>query len=466
MMFHRRWLKLLCVVPLVLAIPSGCAWSPPSWSDLRSSIVPSQSPPLCIDWTQDHPSVVNTTDDIPVLVRERHGWCHFSARVWLAMELKGIPHYHTYLLESRGDTYDGADDDDDTTGSYRRPAFFPEKWTLPRLQLPGLSHEWLGADTEEELLELLQMVEEYFSDQDPPLFPSNRVWEVATAFPGCLPTARASRRAAWLFSAQEGYRLDALPQSTFERVLDQAEALLAKNDDGPFFCGASITAADIVWTPLLERYAVQLPCLHRGLSPRGSSDRWPWLQQWYQAMDTVPAYVGRIQGDAPSWRKVLYRDPWWPRADLWHPRDTVGPKGELQATEAECIQAFGGGVEDEESSTILWSQFASKRPYVASTPGKEAASGLVRNHKAILVDAANWMDEEGYEIPSDEDLDTALRQIVVLLSTNGEVQENNETIVTLLTYLDNRLCVPRDMGILPATSIRKLFRTANAKKGG
>jgi hypothetical protein len=39
-------------------------------------------------------------------------------------------------------------------------------------------------------------------------------------------------------------------------------------------------------------------------------------------MDKIPAFVCRVKGDATSWRKVLFVDPWWPREDLWHLLDT------------------------------------------------------------------------------------------------------------------------------------------------
>jgi glutathione S-transferase len=163
------------------------------------------------------------------------------------------------------------------------------------------------------------------------------VWFAANAYAESLSEleARESPRAAWLFCQEEGYRLDALPRSAFEAFLDGAETLLKRNTSGPFFCGRVPSAADVVWAPLLERYAAQLPCLHRDLCPRGSVARWPCLHGWYEAMDKIPAYACRVKGDATSWRKLLFVDPWWPREDLWHPRDTVGPKGELLLSEDE-----------------------------------------------------------------------------------------------------------------------------------
>ena len=66
---------------------------------------------------------------------------------------------------------------------------------------------------------------------------------------------------------------------------------------------SALSAADVAWAPVLERYAAQLPCLHAGLRPRGG--RWERLTRWYEAMDGVPAYAARVQGHPDSWRKVL-----------------------------------------------------------------------------------------------------------------------------------------------------------------
>ena len=110
---------------------------------------------------------------------------------------------------------------------------------------------------------------------------------------------------------------------------------------GPHGCPVQISAADCAWAPFLERYAAQLPLLHRGLRPydarlrelagqcvesaaaslyrkcfsfhvvlgtRALQDpsRWPRLGAWYEAMDAeVPAYSARVRGDEDSWRKVL-----------------------------------------------------------------------------------------------------------------------------------------------------------------
>ena len=77
------------------------------------------------------------------------------------------------------------------------------------------------------------------------------VGEWRTVFPR---TARPSSRAAFLF----GYDGEPLPRTTFETTLAKTEALLTTHADGPFFCGATVSAADVAWAPFLERYAAQV----------------------------------------------------------------------------------------------------------------------------------------------------------------------------------------------------------------
>ena len=57
---------------------------------------------------------------------------------------------------------------------------------------------------------------------------------------------------------------------------------------------------------MLERYGVQLP-LMAGISLRGGHlyKRWPNISRWYNAMESVPEYVARVQGDDYSWTAVV-----------------------------------------------------------------------------------------------------------------------------------------------------------------
>jgi len=487
----------------------------PTWDDLRQLCFPENNDPRHVSshptttrdtpWTidcaltnnfstnvEDIHNDIKNKNDLPILYRERNGWCIYSARLWLALEIKGI-HYNTVLMEAKGDTYDGTSFSDISGDG--RPEFLQD-FCLPQFQFSAddvaktrNEHLHSGA-SHKSSIELLKLLDTAYPDT-PRLWPPSvqeegnfpkpascvtcDVTTIVDAFEKTMPIARESPRAAWLFENEEGFRLDALPRETFEGVLDTVEKLLTMHNNnsgctgGPFFCGKSISAADVVWAPLLERYAAQLPCLHLDLYPRaGNNDnvqsKWPNLQRWYEAMDQNPSYTCRLKGDAQSWRKVLYVEPWWPSADVWHHRDTVGPKGELCASEEDCINAFGGDSACGCISKDQWADYAKERPWIAESPGKQASATVVQNYQAIIKDALRWIGDEGYQTCSPEDLDLALRGVIWVLFWDMNYCDEETALLqlpgvnTILAYLDHRLCIPRDMGAPAAFTIRKLAK--------
>jgi glutathione S-transferase len=211
----------------------GATTTPSSWLTLASMVPPSP------------PSAAVT------LIRERNGWCLQSARVWLALEVKEIP-YNTRL------------------------SLDPE----PSLRWEDDEKTLVGAD------QILRVLDSQFPDSSPLWPPAGvsaaEVTAMVDAFHSTMPRARESSRAGFLFSADEGFLYDALPADKFTAALDTTESLLGAHADGPFFCGAALSAADVYWAPLLERWDAQLCCLVDGeLEPRGGA--WPRLADWYAA---------------------------------------------------------------------------------------------------------------------------------------------------------------------------------------
>jgi len=483
---HVLFLELLFASCLGLSAPSSST-DVPSWPELSKAILPSTPPPPTIDCfvearrnpganidatvkSKIHPS-------LPTLYRERNGWCVHSARLWLALEAKGV-RYNTVLVEARGDTYDGSPTLEEQQGTDGRPE------RLAGLDLPQLclisgedNSDLLSGAGDEACTSLLQSLDELFPGAFP-LWPpinnydalgctSSDISAATRAFMDTAPESdvcRQSSRAAWLFCSEEGYRLDPLSRQTFEKVLDDTDNLLGKSV-GPFFAGNIFSAADVFWSPLLERYSAQLPCLHKDLIVKGNSVRWPHINEWYDAMNNVPAYACRIRGDGPSWRKVLYREPWWPSEETWHPRDTVGPKGELKASEDEVVSMFG----DTNAEDCVWESYVKSHPHVASSSTNEAAACLVRNHEQITFDMIKWSSEWGYEEYSSHDVDKELRFITHSLSISNDdntdemeaqAQLHNESIAPIiLEYLQDRMCIPRDMGAPSASKLQRILKT-------
>ncbi|CAK9027719.1 unnamed protein product [Durusdinium trenchii] len=258
----------------------------------------------------------------------------------------------------------------------------------------------------------------------PKLWPNSAVTELVNAFRSTFPKqTRPSSRAAFLFSWN-----GPIFRSEFEATLDKTEDLLA-NHGGPFFHGEQISAADCAWAPFLERYAAQLPCLHRGLWPYDPS-HWPRLGAWYEAMDAkFPAYSARIRGDEVSWRKVLAQAGY----------GNAGVPPDLVEEDAEHPQPSVGA----------WATYAANRPHVAPTPHEEVANRIVRNREALAKDAvASGVNSE--------DVDEGLRAVATALLEEPKCLSRRA--LSLATYLDDRLCVPRDLGYLPGKALRQLVR--------
>ena len=414
-----------------------------SWAGLAAALGPPAAPQQAVD--PGPATMAAETDRRLRFHRERNGWCLSSSQIWLALEYKGIDYTEVRELQS----------------------------TTPMVQWPD------GSSVQFDSVEILRQMDRKIPDA-PPLWPpagveAKDVDAMVQAFTDTMPRARADSRAGYLFCADEGFTYDVLSRETFIATLDATEELLSRHPAGPYFCGTSLSAADAVWAPVLERYASQLPCLHKDLTPRSKTE-WPRLAQWYAAMDSIPVYACRIKGDAPSWRKVLSSAPWWPPG--WPSRGGPNERGDprggaLVATEAEACAAFAGGAGEAKSTEELWAEYARGREGVAPNPGAEAAAALRSNAPAIVRDAVAYCALP--EDQDDADYKLAIERVATLLEDTeqgggrgGEVgggTEEDDGVCRIVAYLDDRLCVPRDMGVPPAAAIRALHQRLNVGAG-
>ena len=120
---------------------------------------------------------------------------------------------------------------------------------------------------------------------------------------------------------------------------------------------------------------------------------------------------------------------------------------------------------------VLWKKYASTRPYVAPTPHLEAASIITRNRGAISQDVWKQSEKPAWKergLPHSPDTaDVAVRELVTLLINGGDldgVAMSVEYLGTLATFLDERMCVPRDMGAMSAVTIKDLAVTLREAK--
>ena len=408
-----------------------------SWSEIESKLNPTltATPPITIDPNID-PATPNFSKTKCTLFRERHGWCPYSERVFLALEVKGIEYDTVYV---------------DNTGHGRRPSYFSGQ--TPQIR-------WEDGRMQGESMDLVRKIDSEYQNHVE-LYPSdieNEVINKIRAFDKIFPKrTRPSSRAAFLFR----YDGEPLWKNEFEKVLRETNDLLGETSkDGPFFCGDRFTAADIAWVPFLERYAAQLPCLHDDLNPRSDVSSYPHLVAWYDAMDElVPTYACRVKGDASSWRKVLTMAGY---GNGGVPMDVSNRMSDMKFVESKPLSQ-----KEEEKTQQVWDLYSSSRPWVAGTPAAEAASVMTRNCKAIIKDLEKRRaSNEDMKLWTEEQVDEAMRAMVTLLcqdledfgeDLNGLMEDYVEDVGVLATYLDNRMCVPRDMGCLSAATIKRLI---------
>jgi glutathione S-transferase len=358
------------------------------------------------------------SSDRLLLYRERNGWCPYSERVWLTLEVKGID-YATVLV--------------DNTGPGPRPRGY--SGSTPQVRWPETKR--LQGESLDLMKELDRRYPETAPLWPPPGMPMTEVSSMVSAFKRAFPSnARPSSRSAFLFGWD-----GPLARSDFESALDRTEELLAKHEGG-FFCGEALSAADIAWAPFLERWAAQLPCLHDGLLPKATPERWHHLSQWYLAMEEqVPAYACRLRGDEQSWQRVL------------------AMQGFGNAGRAPALLRKGAS-EDQPLAALtdaenrVWAMYTSEGR-VCATPQEELAARVADNREAIVRDACarNAFDSEGAA-------DDGLRMVAALLrgtSMDDLDASARESAAAMAAHLEKRVCVPRDMGPIEAAALRILL---------
>ena len=442
----------------------------PSWSDLEQQIFPNENfnelkLPINIDsvlYPNTTPSslVIDTNVPRPILFRERHGWCPYSERVWWTLELSGVA-YDTIRI--------------DNTGHGPQPSYW--SGTTPQLRWPGETRN------RGESMDLVYALDEHYHQCRLLQSDSPVVRRVVSQFRSIFPrNARPSSRAAFLFQNNG----EPLWKSTFAATLQATEELLRETPEGPFLCGATLTAADVAWAPFLERYRYQLPALHGNELDPNCAQTYPALHHWYQAVDRIPSYACRVSGNASSWRKVLTMAGFGNAGNV--PPQIRHNMVMLQQQTVEQLLEQVKNVAIRQHEQQLWDAFLAERPYnLAATPASEAAHVILRNRQAILRDALQRVTasndhniRDGLStavfsvLPTTESgLDTALRRLVQILlhmddddhgldsSTLDDIMPPD--VGALAMYLDERMCVPRDMGALSAKRIAQIAAVASSR---
>lgn len=205
-----------------------------------------------------------------------------------------------------------------------------------------------------------------------------------------------------------------------------------------------------MWAPYLERYAVQLPLIFpqfKTCNPRSSE--YEEVAKWYTTMEQQLApYSCRVQGDSRHWRRCLEQ------AVALHNERAVSDDEKVTSL-PPVPKEFGWWMTRKNpKAEELWNEYKESRPWLGDTPANEVALYLLRNHDDIVSDAATSLDM------SEDVVDEALREVIQLLVdgsvTTGDLSENAKQ---LARFANERIEVPRDLGMIPALALGKLVLT-------
>ena len=110
-------------------------------------------------------------------------------------------------------------------------------------------------------------------------------------------------------------------------------------------------------------------------------------------------------------------------------------------------------------------------------PGHDAASVVIRNREKILQDTLKRNPQKGVLSDDNDELDATLRALAyVLCYEDADAHENEHTheheedadrslaqtfkedrrVQALASFLDERMCVPRDMGAISAAYFKRI----------
>lgn len=314
------------------------------------------------------------------------------------------------------------------------------------------------------------------------LFPSHKSMMPPDALRGkAQEFLRLERQifSAWMSWLTQG---GASSKSNFLATLDEVEEALKQVNDGPFFLGKDITIVDVQFAPFLERTVASL-LYYKGFQIRvapGEATLYPAINKWFDAMEKLPSYQVTKSDyythcwDLPPQLGGCVSEPGGRAYEAAiNGLKSINDKRDVGSWELP-LEPHNGGIEPDWE----WAgdDDAAKR---------EAVERLTANHAAIVRFAARGAGSKGFPgygaplsdpnaSPNKEvqpavdymirlvcsallngtDANTkALEEAVDTIVSNGG-KEVAEAVVVSLSYLRDRVGVPRDMKLPAARQLR------------
>ncbi len=412
----------------------------PSWEDLH-------------DLLERHPQFASWRDEskkpLVTLYRDTNGWCPFCERVWLALEIKGIPYQEQLInLQDKPMWFLQMV----PTGLVPAVLFHSDQIEETDTVSPERSLVW-------ESLDIMTALDARFPDTPRLVRDDDPEYAVARQVAGNVTAAGMQ----FVYGARNETVTEqdkAQKKLAFRRSLSELDAFLGrKPEEGPFCLGSSMSGVDIEIVPTMERWRYQLP-ITSNISIYDESE-FPNIVRWFRAMDQHPAYYQRVSGDAYSWTVAAGT---FLRYFANGPNGTISEQTQITIARAD---AMAQNMTDSFSTCTVYEE--------ASAAKFQAAAKIMSNYDAIVADCTRFDPKSQKDLPRSSDraaADAMLRAVVhQLLAVNNEAlpvdgSVDAEQAAVVAETVAARLCVPRDMGAPAAQVLRKtLTQAAKALRG-
>jgi len=335
------------------------------------------------------------------LYRDNHAWCPYCQKVWLFLEEKRIPY-------SIGKV---------TMFCYGRK----ENWYLQKVRSGMLPAVELDGRIITESDDILAELEHAFGP-------------LGERMANITPLRRLERQlfgawCQWLCRPARSVKDEARNKRAFEEVLAEVDRTL-RQTSGPYFL-QDFSLADVIFIPYVERMLASL-YYYKGFNMKDAS---PAIARWFAALETRETYLG-TQSDAHT-----------------HCHD-LPPQ-------------MGGCYENGEPEQQLCKRRVDQGPwdnlpdcnYSQPQDAVEEALARTLKHREKLI-AANCVTDK-------EKVDEALRCALTTLTAGSgnpcTVQDADMAVA--LTYIKDRVNVPRDMSIWAARRLRTALAETAAPVG-
>ena len=445
-------LSSILVATAILFLPPSLAFSSSkpgggilSWEALQSKAALDRPPPPIFYDTLPSEDAASLSS-LPVLYRDKECICAACESVWLALEVKNI-HYVTVLVDKDANVvprieWPTATDDDEDDGKSEAAAITSDP------------------------IKLLEQIQSRYPDNEPNFYPKLSAAVDASRcnvmrLPGVMP--RNSDESLMSY-APYLFRTDGtlVKPSSHAVSLEEVEEMQEEYYLGDFLCGKTITAADIIWAPYLERYACQLPLVFPNKSKLNPRNRnvYGEVDNWYKIMERECApYICRVMGDKKHWRSCLEM--------------AINIHNERAASDDERVSL--SDIPSESGwwlkkngipyniAGMIWKEYSQDRPWVADSAGGEVALFMSRNREMIVKNAVN---AGHFDIDT---ADEALREVIQVLldwdiyfdlsSDESELQQPLSELGTKMALFvaEETIQVPRDIGVIPARTLWELI---------